>query len=368
MSDQGFGQGTPGDDARPPGGMAPPPPPPPAGLFPGQPAASPPPPQAPPYQAPRPQPQYAPPAQPPQAYGAPQPGQPPKKRRIGLVIGIIVAVLALCGLASCAVLLPLLSSAGSNRAAVVQAEEHFSGAMSAVATASASIKKANASNPASAITAANKSLRVGRDEIAAARASAERLSSSQGRTDYLAALTAATSALDGLQDLIAYLDTASGMAGKVSEAGKLGSTANSDLNAAISAGNSASYSTMRSKAQAATAGYAKATALFKDASKLDPSAGLDKAAAYTEKRRQQSDIVVQMAAQGAAHELSSYNLNIKRMNAISREAVAIGQPAIVKDPKWLDKRLASLDKAIVDAGTRTDELRAKALKELGITK
>ena len=76
MSDDRYGQ-TPPEAYPQPGGMAPPPPPPPPGLFPDQPQAQPPPPpQAPP------------------AYGQ-QPAAPaPKKRRTGLIIGVILAALA----------------------------------------------------------------------------------------------------------------------------------------------------------------------------------------------------------------------------------------------------------------------------------
>lgn len=367
MSDQGFGQGTPRDNPPPPGGTAPPPPPPPPGLFPEQPATSPPPPPAPQYQQPQAPQQYAPPAGPPPAYGAPQAAAAPKKKRLGLIIGLVVGLIVLCGLGSCFALF-MAGSAGGDKATLTQAETHFSAAMSAVATASASLKAAEPNKAAKAVDAADKALRVGRDEIAASRASAERLKDSQGKTDYLAALTKATAALDGLQDLVAYVGTATGMAGRVAEAGTVAKKANDDLNEAISAGNTRSYSKMRTRAHSASAGYAKAAAIFREAHRIDPSAGLDKAAQYAEKRRQQSDIVVQMANEGSNHNISSYNLNIKRMNALSKEAEAIGTPAIVKDPKWIDKRLSTLDKTIIDAGTKTDELRAKALKELGVTK
>ncbi len=337
MGDDVYGRGVPG--AYPPQpGMAPPPPPPP-GLFPDQAAVV-------------------------------TPPQQPKKRRTGLIIGIVAGVLLLCVLASCAGVIALgVSGSGGQKAIVKQAEEHFTAAMSAVETASATVKQAGGVDDpkaAAAIDSAGKALRTGRDEIAAARAAAERLDASEGKTDYLASLTAATDALDALQDLVGYMGTATGMVAKVREAGAAASKGTEDLNAAIDAGNSSDYSRMKQRAQAASAAYAKAELLFREAAKLDAAAGLDKAAAYLVKEKEQADLAVQMADEGKAGKSSAYNRDIKRAQELRKQASAIGDPDIVKDPKWVEKRLAELEARITGSAAKADQLHAKALKALGV--
>jgi len=315
------------------GGMAPPPPPPPPGLFPQQPVAA-----------------------------------PAPKRRVGLIVGIVVAVLVLCALGSCVALIGFGAIGGSGQKAIVaQAEEHFSAALSSVATASVAVKDAAATDDAkakAAVDSADKALRNGRDEIAAARAAIEGLDASQGKVDYLASLTSTTEALDALQDLVAYMGTATDMASKVDEAGTTATKAISNLSAAIKSGNSNSYSRMKRQAQAASSGFAKAAVLFRDAAKLDTSAGLDKAAAYMDKRKAEADLTVKMADEGKAGKVSAYNADIKRVKTLRAQADAIGMPAIVKDPQWVDKRLEALSTQITEASQKADELRTKALQEL----
>jgi hypothetical protein len=219
-----------------------------------------------------------------------------------------------------------------------------------------------------AITVATKSVRTSRDEIASARTSAEQLKESQGKTDYLASLTAATAALDGVENLVGYLDTASGMVGKSNEAGDITRKANSDLDESVALGNKNSFTRMRAKAVAASAGYAKATFLFEEADKLDPTAELAKAASYTRKRKEQADVVIRMADAGKAKRYSAYNSDIKKQAALGKAAMAAGLPAILTDSKWAQNRLAALGKAIMADAEKADTLRKKALGELGYTK
>jgi hypothetical protein len=354
MTDQ-YGQQPPGSyppQPPTPGGMAPPPPPPP-GAFP-QPGA---------------QPTMPPQPGSPQA-GFPAPAPAPKKKRTGLVIGIVVGVLALCGLGACAIGVGVLSSSNAEKDIITQAEQHFGTGMKDVEAASVSLKKTSSGSAAeitAAIADANKKLRDGRDEVAAARVSAERLKDSAGKTDYLNSLKAATATLDALQDMVGYMDTASGMAAKATQAAALTKSANASLNKAIDSGNAHHYSTMRSQAVSASTNYTKAAVLFRDAHALDPKAGLDKAAVYAEKRKLQADIVVRMGEEGKAGRLSAYNADIKKQAALSRQAEAAGTPAIVSNPNWAENRLADLGAKIESLGKQADDLRAKALKELGVT-
>lgn len=378
-SDQGQQGGYP---PQPPGGAAPPPPPPP-GMFPGQP--QPPAPQpAPPPQQPAP-PAYAPPAAPPQYQpvqpppgAAPYQGQPyaptappqgaPRKRR-GPIALIIVGVLLLCALVSCVGMFALAGSGGGNTDKAKQAEAHLAVAMSSVETATVQLKvvKAGGSGSTVAITAANEALRTGRDEIAAAKAVAEQMSDSQGKTDYLAALAAATKAMDGLQDLVAYAGTANSMGALVNEGAAAIKRANADMDAVISAGNANNFTRMESKAQSAADGYAKGAILLRQADKLDPSAGLGSVVAYANKRKLQAEIAAKMAAAGKRHDAAVYNAYIKQEKTIDADVATLGTPAIVKDPNWLETRLANLSATITSAAAEADKLRAQALRELGVT-
>jgi len=349
MSDEVNGQPQGSYPPPPPGGMAPPPPPPP-GLFPE--------------------------AAPPTGYAptAPYDGGPviqeqrPKKRS-GLIVGVIVAVLV-CGLISCigaVVGFGLLG--GGDTETIKQAETHYSAAMGAVEKASASMETlesldAGSSEVDGALAAASKELRTGRDEIAAARASIEQIDDSADKTDYLASLNEATKALDGLEDLLAYMGTASGMIKVVDDASVAAQRASDNLNDAISSGNSRKYSAMKTKAKSAASGYAKAAVLFDQAHKLDQSAGLDKAADYARKRKQQADVVVIMAGDGKAGRVSAYNKGIKKMNKLGADAEKIGEPEIVSDPNWVENRLGELNEAITAAAERADDLRIQALKGL----
>lgn len=339
-----------------PGGMAPPPPPPP-GTFP-QPGGP---------QPGAPGPGY------PQA-GGPQPGYPqpapPKKKRSGLIVGIILAVLLVCGLGACAIGVAVFSSDKSEKDIIAQAEKHFVAAEKAVETATESLKKASVDSPTSidtAVTEATKSLRTGRDEIAASRAAAERLKDSQGKTDYLASLKAATDTLDALQDMVTYMQTASSMAAKALEGAAAAKAGNDALNNAIDAGNSSKYSKMASEGKKASANYSKSIAAFKAAHAIDPTAGLDKAALFADKRRQEADVVVRMAGEGKSGRLKAYNADIKKQAALSAAATKVGTPAIVSDPNWAKNRLAEVTTKVETLGKQADDLRLKALKELGVT-
>jgi len=352
-------QGTP---PPPPGGMAPPPPPP---APPGAPAPAPQPPApAPAAPVAAPAPAYAPQPQ----YAAQQPPAAPPKKRNGAVIAVIITILLLCIAASCIGVFLFAASGSNDTEAISQAEVHFTAAENSVAKVEEAITAAGDAEDPEAVSAAvdqaDAALRVGRDEIAAAKASIEQIEDSQGKTDYLAALDAATATLDGLQDLVAYMDTASGMVAKAAQAAEVVAQANSAMESAISRANGNSYSTMASKAALAAKLYAQATILFEEADKLDKSAGFKKAAAYAEKRRQQANIVIRMASEGRAGRVSAYNADIKRQAALGKAAVAIGLPAIVTDPAWAENRLASLTESITAEAARVDDLRLKALTEL----
>ena len=386
MSDQGYGQ-QPGSypPQLPDGAMTPTPQTPQPGTYPQPPPAQPqyPQPQSPDPQYPQPQypqPQYpqpggAPYGQAPQGqYGQPPAIPPAPKKRTGLIVGIIVGVLFLCALGGCAGLLLFASGSSSNstdEATAKLAEKHYSAAMDAVDRADKSLTGVAGKTPAEVsvvVVSANRELRVGRDEIAAAKVAAEQLKESQGKTDYLVSVAAATKTLDAIQDMLVFMDTANGMAAKSAEAARLASAANDQLDYAVSRANGGSYGDMRRQALAASTNYTKAALLFREAAKLDPSAGLEKAAVYSDKRKAQADVVARMADEGKAGKVSAYNADIKRQAALGAQAKAAGVPAIVSDPNWGKSRLAVVTKTVEDAAKIADDQHAKALQELGLSK
>jgi hypothetical protein len=364
MQDQDLGQ-TPSPPGPDPTTSAPSPPPPPPGLFADSPApATTPPPATPPTAAPAP----ASPAASATAT-APPPTRPPKKKSRGCLIAVIVALVFLCALCGIGGIVLAVFSAGSAQTAkITQADAHWNAATSAVETATAALDKAGNAATGSKTTAAiqsiDRSLRTARDELAASRASIEQIDESVGRTDYLAAIAEGTRAIDGLEKVVAYLGTANQMLDKATEAGAASSRARKALDLAIQAGNASQYSLMKSRARSAANEFIKSGVVFREAAKLDSTAGLDKAAAYVDIRRQQADIIVGMADKGAAHKATAYNADIKRLKALDAKATKIGDPAIIEDPDWAKKRLATMGKDAASAGKKADELHARALKEL----
>jgi len=360
MSDDINGQ-DPQVHTPPPSGMAPPPPPPPPGMFPET-AMPAPMPAAP-----------APVAVAPAPAATPGPEQPRKKRG-GVIIAVVAAVL-LCAIGSCiAAAVGFGVLGGSDDAEAIElAETHYAAAMESVEVADGWLQglesgQAKSEDVDAAIDDSTKALRTARDELAAARAAIEPIEDSEGKTAYLGSIEQATLTLDGLEDLLGYVQKATGMAAIVKEAGTVGKKATTDLNDAISAGNRGKYSRMKDESRSASAGFAKAAVLFDQAHKIDAAAELDKAAAYARKRKQQADVVIVMASDGKAGRVSAYNKGITKMNKLGAQADKIGEPAIVSDPDWLDKRMQDLNDAVTEAADKADVLRAKALLALGYSK
>ena len=270
----------------------------------------------------------------------------------------------LCGLGSCVAL--LLFSSNGDTAHIKQAETHYAAAESAISKASAGIKSlSGGTDSAAQIAAAGKALRTARDELAASRAAIEQIPSSEGRAKYVASLASATAAVGGLEDLLAYADTANSMSGIVAEAASAATSARSHLNAAVAAGNAHDYSKMKREAQASATGFVRAATLFREADKLDTTAGLAKAAAYADTRNRQSLFVIGMADEGRSGKTAAYNKDIKRVKALDAQASKIGAIAIVTDPNWAQKRLAALTDTATTAADQAAKLHVEAIQALG---
>ncbi len=354
MTDHAFAIVEPGDEMSDQQGFTPQPP---------QMPAAPPQPPSPPAG-------YSAPVAPPPAYGAPP--QPAPKKRGVLTIVIVAVLLLVCVPAACvgAFAVSEFSSRAKTREAVVQAETHYNAAMDAVSRASDALGAEGATADAEALTeiasATTAELRTARDEIAAARAAVEPLEDSEGRTAYLGSLDAATDALEALDGLMGTLERSGEVVTRVSEASTSASKARNDLNAAVKAGNSSKYSTMRSKALAASSKFSEAASVFDLAHDVDPTAELDKAADYMRAMRKQADLVVKMADDGKAGRTSAYNAKIKELNALQSDAKKIGDPAILEDPNWFATGMTELAATVDEASTRADTLHAQALSSFGL--
>lgn len=313
-------------------------------------------------------------AYPPQAPGpaAPPPGEgsAPKKRSWLVVTLVLAAVVVVLGLVACVAAIGVFSGAKADMKAIQLAETHYTAGVRYTNSASDTLGETAKDSTALKASAedAGKDLEKGRDELAKATAAAKELKESQGRTDYLASLKAAEDALDALEDLAEYENTAGDMVAKVVRGATLLKAANSSLGKAVSSGNAKKFSLMQVQAGAAAINYGKAEVLFKQADKLDPSAGLDKAVTYAEKRKLQSDILVRMAKEGKAGKTSDYNADVKKQAALSKEAKAIDLPEMVSDPNWSKDRTAEFREKYSTASKQANDLRKKALEEIGFSK
>ena len=360
MTADDLGQ-TPATPAPVPAGSEPPPPPP--GLFP-EPGA-----------------QTAPPAPQAGAIGAaqaqtasPAPDAPvsaerPKKKGRGCWIAAIIVVVIgcmLCGIVAAVFGFAFMGNADT--ATITQAETHYAAATTALGAATTLLGDAS-SNAASAriketITKAETKLRAARDELSASKVSIERIKDSQGKTDYLDSILAATAAIDSLEDVVAYLGTVNEMLARVQQALDSSKKANTTLNLAIESANSNDYALMKSRGKSASQEFTKAVVVFQEAAKLDPTAGLTKTANYANLRRQQADIVVLMADYGVNHKASAYNKEIAHIKTIDKQIAKLGDPAIISDPNRAKKRLAAIGAKSSAEGKKADELHVRALKEL----
>lgn len=335
----------------------------------GQPPTAPPqvptaPPQVPP--APQQPPAGYAPAMPPQAAGYAPPPQtaPPKKRKTWLIIAI-VAVVLVCLPAAClgAFAMSAAREQAKTQEAVALAESHFAAATDALEAASQSMGAYGEAGDAGQADEAETKIRAARDELAASRASIEPLDDSQGKSDYLASLDAANEALEGIEQLIGTLRLLSQLSSQITEGTSAIRSADGQLDDAIDAGNDSKYDRMKSKASSAASGYDKARTIFESAHKLEPDAGLDTVVSYVKLRKQQADLAVEMATDGAAGRISAYNKQVDKQKSLDTKAEKTGEPAIVTNPKWFEERVAEQQSGFEQAGERADQLRGKALEE-----
>jgi hypothetical protein len=352
-----------------------------------QPGSMPPPDPVPPQPYP---PQPYPPAQTPQAApGYPQPGaypagyteqpagyagyqQPapaPKKRKTGLIIGII-AVIMLCGILSCAIAgVALFAAGGNDKKAVMQAEEHWGKATDSIGVAGDSLRKTAGASTDDARTALGEvegALRTARDEVAASRTIIEPLSDSEGKKLYLASLDQATLSIDKTENLMTTLGVITQLTDQVQSAVDKIKSGHSDLKSSVKAGNRSSYSKMESEARSAGSKLAEAIGILKAAEKLDGSTDLAGAIAYVKVLKTQADLLEAMARYGRSGRVSKYNATIKKLKALDKKADKIKVPSVITDKDWASKRIEKVTTEIADAFGKADELHNQALAAYGI--
>ncbi len=312
--------------------------------------------------------QTPPPPAPPLAPGYAPPAPPPRKRNVGAVVLVVIAVL-LCVTAACigTVTYSVLSSGAKTRDAVRQAESHLDAATKELEAATQSLDEYLNGRDAGAEAAVGSRLRATRDEIAAARATIEALPDSEGKSLYLSALEEANKAVESVEQLLGTVGVIIDLSEQVKRGGADVEAGNKALNAAIKAGNRRDYSTMKTQARLASRKYASGARIFSDAHEAEPSAGLDKVVDYANLRKKQADLIAKMADEGRAGRTSSYNKLVDQQAALSDKAEMAGTPDIVSDPEWGRKRVELQQSAFEGAADRADELRARALKAFGIT-
>jgi hypothetical protein len=72
-----------------------------------------------------------------------------------------------------------------------------------------------------------------------------------------------------------------------------------------------------------------------------------------------------MAKAGKAGDTDAYNAYIDKGKALRKQAAAIGEPAIDSDSDWAESRLAEFKRRLETSSKKADDLRKKALEELG---
>lgn len=300
------------------------------------------------------------------------PQQPKKKGRGGLIALGVIALVLVCGIGSCAALGgAALFGGGGDKAAIAKAESRYSAAGTYLKDAGASLSGIDSANSAALqaeIAKRQTGLANARQEVAQAKTEIGAIADSVGKRDYIGSLDAADKALNDLQAVWDYAKNMSLLSDKITEAAATSDKANNTLNEAISAGNAHSYSKMKSKAKAASALWAKAASQYRAAAALEPGSGLDKSAKRCDKIKQQADIVVRMAGEGAKNKVGAYNSDIKKENSIRAAAEAIPLPEIVRNPSSLTDKLKTLAESATAAGKEADDLHSKALQELGYSK
>ena len=299
--------------------------------------------------------------------GPPQVPPTPRKSRHGCLIATIVAVIAVVALAAAAVVFVGMLTANTTK--IRQAEKDYAAAVSSLDKAVTSFGKATTEPSGAAKKAAlgqaDTALRAARDEAAATRTSVDALPDSTGKKQYLDSLASMNGALDASQRLAAYLGVAGQMSTKMSQAASAGAKGNSDLGAAVTASNANDFTVMRKKAQSASANFVESAMLFREADQLDTSAGIDLLAAFADKRKQEAELLIRMASEGANHATKAFNADVEQARALRKQASAIPDPAIVKDSAWLAHRVKPMAAKVSDALTRADSLHTAALKSLG---
>ena len=347
--------GTPGQD---PTGAEPTPPPPPQ----QPPAATPPQQPAPPTPAAaQPAPQTPQPGQYP-----PQPGQPPKKSRKGIIIAVIVIVLLLL-LCCCGIVGVSMYSASQEDAAAQEQAEQIIVHMNAVDEAAASLETIwagwNASPDLDApfpIEETTIQLDVMRSELSSAESVALDMRESTFKREILDAIEQSQIAIDLYESTFTSLGSLVNLLGTVEDLADRMSTANDQLNDAVSLMNKEDYADGKKKAQQAEAGFKAVATESRTLAAEYPDSEADKLAAIADKSAEQAGHVVKQGDLGPKNSVSKYNDEVNAYNDLTGEIAALPYPAWFEDPEMIMATVEANYQEAEASATAADEALARA--------
>jgi serine/threonine protein kinase len=260
------------------------------------------------------------------------------------------------------------SPSAADAAAYHDADQHLNGAETTVELILSDVAGASTDDNADAInglvsSTGTRSGLIGQD-LTAAKASAEKLSDSQGKTDLLAAIDAEGKAVSAFSRQVEAIQVLSQIDQQEADL----KDATEKLTYTIQRANGSSYGEMRKAGRAASADFSKSLKYFSHANALFPGAGLNKWVEYCQTEKERADLQTRMSAEAKAGQISSYNQNVSKSNSLMRQANSLIQSAVTLDSSWTDDRLTPLDDASQAAVHDELDLHTKASKDLGFKK
>jgi hypothetical protein len=290
--------------------------------------------------------QYAPPPQ------YPAPAQPPKKKRRGWLIALIVILLGCCLVGS--IVAAVTISAANRKAEVDAAMKATDAEFDAAGKTLTSVEEITKNFDSTSGNVGEKTKKAAADgtkkidlanaQVKKARAALKPIAGTETGMAYEEALKQFEGAIRTLKTEFGYLNTLGGQAAiwiNALDVFKRGFTARND---AITNANGQAWDKAEAKANESSDLFKKAQGMFLQAHKLDPAAGLDAAAAYSGKRKEEADLVKRMISDGRAGRTSAYNTSVDKLNAMSKQIESMKEPQIFTDPNWVTSRMDKFTK------------------------
>jgi hypothetical protein len=263
-------------------------------------------------------------------------------------VAVILVVLACCIVSSVVggVVLYRSNRKATVEAALKAADTQFEGAGTTIASVEEITKQFDANSgdvgqkTQKAAADATKKIDQAAAQVRKSREAIAPIADTEVGSAYSTAVAEFEAGIKTLRTEMGYLGTIGGQASlwvQALDLYKKGFTARND---AVTNANGQAWDKAQAKATEASDLFKKAQDLFAKANKMDPAAGLDAAANYSAKRKEEADLAKQMVSDGRANKTSAYNASVDRLNAMSKEIDKMKEPTIFTDPKWLDTRTA----------------------------